>query len=89
MSLPLAATVRHSCAIMSDATVLLAARFHPLWPVIAGTTLGMMLADGPAVLLGARFAHRLPISAARWVAAAMFAALAIWVAIYGLGNHLP
>jgi len=70
------------------ATVLLAARFHPLWPVIAGTTLGMMLADGPAVLLGARFAPRLPMTAARWVAAGVFAALGIWVAIYGLGNPL-
>jgi putative Ca2+/H+ antiporter (TMEM165/GDT1 family) len=66
------------------ATVLLAARFHPLWQVIAGTTLGMMLADGPAVALGARFAHRLPLTAARWTAAAMFAVLGAWVAIYGL-----
>ena len=68
--------------------VLLAARFHPLWPVIAGTTLGMMLADGPAVLLGARFAPRLPMTAARWIAAGVLAALGIWVAIYGLGNPL-
>ena len=67
------------------ATVLLAARFHPLWQVICGTTLGMMLADGPAVALGARFAHRLPLTAARWTAAALFVALGAWVAIYGLG----
>ena len=68
------------------ATVLLAAKFHPLWQVITGTTLGMMLADGPAVALGARFAHRLPLTAARWAAAALFAALGLWVAIYGLGG---
>ena len=68
------------------ATIVLAARFHPLWQVIAGTTLGMMLADGPAVALGARFAHRLPLTAARWTAAAMFAVLGAWVAIYGLGG---
>jgi putative Ca2+/H+ antiporter (TMEM165/GDT1 family) len=68
------------------ATVLLAARYHPLWQVITGTTLGMMLADGPIVALGARFAHRLPLTAARWAAAAMFAALGLWVAIYGLSG---
>jgi putative Ca2+/H+ antiporter (TMEM165/GDT1 family) len=68
------------------ATVLLAARYHPLWQVISGTTLGMMLADGPIVMLGAKFAHRLPLTAARVAAAVMFAALGLWVAIYGLGG---
>jgi putative Ca2+/H+ antiporter (TMEM165/GDT1 family) len=68
------------------ATVLLAARYHPLWQVISGTTLGMMLADGPIVVLGAKFAHRLPLTAARLAAAAMFALLGLWVAIYGLGS---
>jgi putative Ca2+/H+ antiporter (TMEM165/GDT1 family) len=66
------------------ATVVLAARWSPLWQVVAGTTIGMMLANVPVVLLGARFAHRLPLRAARWTAAALFAALAIWVAVAGL-----
>ena len=66
------------------ATVVLAARYHPLWQVIAGTTAGMLLANAPVVLLGARFAHRLPLRAARWVAAALFAALGLWVAVFGL-----
>ena len=67
------------------ATVVLAARYEPLWQVIAGTTLGMLLAIAPVVALGAGFAHRLPLKHARWAAAAIFAALALWVALRGLG----
>ncbi len=66
------------------ATVVLAANYHPLWQVIAGTTLGMLLADVPAVILGAKFTARLPLRYARWTAAAVFAALGLWVAIRGL-----
>ena len=66
------------------ATVVLAARYHPLWQVITGTTVGMLLANVPVVLLGARFAHRLPLRAARWGAALLFAALGAWVALFGL-----
>lgn len=66
------------------ATVVLAARYSPLWQVVVGTTLGMLLANVPVVLLGARFAHRLPLRAARWAAAALFAALGAWVAWGGL-----
>ena len=62
------------------ATVLLAARYEPLWAVVAGTTLGMLAANLPVVALGARFAHRLPLRAARWASAALFSvlALALW-----------
>jgi putative Ca2+/H+ antiporter (TMEM165/GDT1 family) len=67
------------------ATVLLAAKYHPLWQVVAGTTAGMLLANVPVVLLGSRFADRLPLKAARHVAAAVFALLAAWVAWKGLG----
>jgi putative Ca2+/H+ antiporter (TMEM165/GDT1 family) len=66
------------------ATIVLAARYHPLWQVVAGTTVGMLLANVPVVLLGARFAHRLPLRAARWAAALLFAALGAWVALFGL-----
>lgn len=68
------------------ATVVLAAKYTPLWQVIAGTTLGMMLANAPVVLLGAKFAHRLPLKAARMAAAALFAAMALWVAWFGLSG---
>ena len=67
------------------ATVLLAAKYVPLWEVIAGTTAGMLLANVPVVLLGSRFADRLPLQAARYVAALVFLALAGWVAWHGLG----
>ena len=66
------------------ATIVLAAKYTPLWQVVTGTTLGMMLANVPVVLLGARFAHRLPLRAARWTAAAVFAAMGLWVAWHGI-----
>ncbi len=67
------------------ATVLLAAKYSPLWQVIAGTTLGMLIANVPVVALGHRFAHRLPLAAARIAAAVVFLLLALWVALRGAG----
>jgi len=61
------------------ATAVIAAEYHPLWQVVAGTTTGMLLADVPAVWLGARFAQRLPLKAARIGAAVLFAGLAVWI----------
>ncbi len=63
------------------ATVVLAAQYTPLWQVIAGTTIGMLLANVPVVWLGARFANRLPLRAARIGAAVLFIALAIWIVL--------
>ena len=57
------------------ATVALAARFHAVFAVIAGTTLGMLLADVPAVLLGDRFAHHIKVRWVHAIAAAIFVAL--------------
>jgi putative Ca2+/H+ antiporter (TMEM165/GDT1 family) len=57
------------------ATIALAARFEPFGAVVLGTTLGMMLANIPAVLLGDRMAGRLPLGAIRVAAAQVFAAL--------------
>lgn len=67
------------------ATVLLATRYEPLWAVIVGTTVGMLLANVPVALLGSRFADRLPLKTARYVAAVVFAVLALWVAVRGVG----
>ena len=67
------------------ATVLLAAKYSPLWQVIAGTTLGMLIANVPVVALGHRFAQRLPLAAARITAAIVFLLLALWVALRGAG----
>lgn len=61
------------------ATVVLAAQYHPLWQVIVGTTFGMLLSNVPVVLLGARFAERLPLRTARIGAALLFAALGLWI----------
>jgi putative Ca2+/H+ antiporter (TMEM165/GDT1 family) len=59
------------------ATVALAAEFPSLVTVVAGTTLGMMIANVPAVLLGDRAAGRLPIRLIRGIAAAVFAVLGV------------
>lgn len=61
------------------ATVVLAAQYSPLYWVVIGTTVGMLLANLPVVALGAKFADRLPLKYARWAAAALFAALGAWV----------
>lgn len=54
------------------ATMALAARFDSLVAVVAGTTLGMMLANVPAVIIGEKLAARLPMQAIRWSAALLF-----------------
>ncbi len=59
------------------ATVMLAARYHDFFGVVAGTTLGMMLANVPAVLVGHKFAGRLPTRAVHVGAAVIFAVLGI------------
>jgi putative Ca2+/H+ antiporter (TMEM165/GDT1 family) len=63
------------------ATVVLAAQYHPLWQVVAGTTIGMLLANVPVVVLGSRFAAKLPLKAARVAAALLFAALGVWILV--------
>ena len=65
------------------ATVVLAAQYHPLWQVVAGTTVGMLLANVPVVWLGSRFADRLPLRATRIAAALLFAGLAVWTLVSG------
>jgi putative Ca2+/H+ antiporter (TMEM165/GDT1 family) len=59
------------------ATVALAARYQSLLPVVMGTTLGMMLADVPAVFLGERIAKKASFLWLHRIAAAGFAVLGI------------
>lgn len=59
------------------ATVALAAQYQALALVVAGTTLGMMLANVPAVLLGDRIANRIPVRLVHGIAAAIFAVLGV------------
>jgi putative Ca2+/H+ antiporter (TMEM165/GDT1 family) len=61
------------------ATSLLAARFHEVALVTAGTTLGMMLANVPAVLLGEAATRVVPLNVVRMVAAGIFALIGVWV----------
>lgn len=57
------------------ATVMLAAKYHSLVTVTAGTTLGMMLANVPAVVLGDRATRLVPMAWVHRIAAAVFAVL--------------
>lgn len=59
------------------ATIALAAQYQSLIAVVVGTTLGMMIANVPAIYLGDRFAHRLPVRLIHLVAAAVFFALGV------------
>jgi Ca2+/H+ antiporter, TMEM165/GDT1 family len=61
------------------ATVVLAARFDSLVWVVVGTTLGMMIVNVPTVFLGRAAATKIPFKAVRIAAAALFAALGVWV----------
>lgn len=65
------------------ATMALAAEY-PLLPVVAGTTLGMLVANVPAVFLGDALSGRLPIRAMNYAAAAIFGVLGIVFIIRGV-----
>ena len=65
------------------ATVALAAHYQTLTAVVLGTTLGMLIANVPAVLLADRFAERLPMRLIHLAAAVVFAVLGI-MALLGL-----
>ncbi|AJP48486.1 membrane protein [Rugosibacter aromaticivorans] len=59
------------------ATVALAAHYGAPVMVIAGTTLGMLLADVPAVLLGNKFAAKIPTKLVHSIAAGIFALMGL------------
>jgi len=59
------------------ATVMLAAQYNALAAVVAGTTLGMMLANVPVVWFGERVMRRVPIRLVHRISAAIFATLAL------------
>ena len=68
------------------ATVALAAQYNAFFAVVAGTTLGMMIANVPAVLLGDRIAGRLPLKLVHGIAAAIFAVLGV-ATLLGAGER--
>jgi putative Ca2+/H+ antiporter (TMEM165/GDT1 family) len=65
------------------ATVALAARYDSLVAVVLGTTLGMMIANVPAVWMGEALAHRVNMKVMRWIAAALFVVLGILALLAG------
>ncbi len=60
------------------ATVALGAQYHNVLLVATGTTLGMMLANGPAVFLGEELVKRVSLKATRMAAALLFLVLGLW-----------
>ena len=69
------------------ATVALAARYTELVQVVCGTTLGMMLANVPAVLIGEKAATRLPMRLVHGISAAIFAVLGV-MTLFNVGRML-
>jgi putative Ca2+/H+ antiporter (TMEM165/GDT1 family) len=63
------------------ATVALAAHYAAPIMVIAGTTLGMLIADVPAVFIGNNFAAKIPMRLVHGIAAAIFAAMGVFTLI--------
>jgi len=63
------------------ATIVLAARFDALLAVVLGTTLGMLLANVPVVLIGKAAATKIPFRAVRIAAAFIFAALGVYALV--------
>jgi len=66
------------------ATIALGARYHDVLMVTMGTTLGMMLTNVPAVLLGDRATKIVPLQWVRFGAAVVFTALGVWTIIQAL-----
>jgi putative Ca2+/H+ antiporter (TMEM165/GDT1 family) len=69
------------------ATIALAAQYHAFFIVVAGTTLGMMIANVPAVFLGNRIAAKMPVRLVHMIAAAIFAILGV-ATLLGAGARL-
>lgn len=72
-------------------TIALAARFHDFYWVVAGTTLGMMLANVPVIYFGNTFSDRLPTKAVHIVAAILFVVmggLALRAALHPAGQAM-
>jgi Ca2+/H+ antiporter, TMEM165/GDT1 family len=70
------------------ATIALAAKYDAFAAVVIGTTLGMMLANVPAVLLGERVTRVVPVRLVHAIAAAIFAALGLLVLLGGTDGLL-
>ena len=63
------------------ATVALGAQYQSVAVVAAGTTLGMMVANAPAVFLGEALVERISLKVTRIAAAVLFLALGLWLLV--------
>jgi len=76
-----ATTITFFLAEMGDktqiATVALAANYSSILFVVIGTTLGMMIADVPAVFIGTKFAQKVSMKLVHGIAAGVFAVLGV------------
>jgi putative Ca2+/H+ antiporter (TMEM165/GDT1 family) len=61
------------------ATIALGAQYQAVAAVTAGTTLGMMIANVPAIFLGNELLKRVDLAKIRLVAAVLFLAIGVWV----------
>ena len=68
------------------ATIAMAAHFGTPLVVVIGTTLGMLIADVPAVFVGDRFAKKIPMKLVHSIAAALFAAMGLGT-LLGFGKQ--
>ena len=68
------------------ATVAMSAHYNDVLMVVAGTTLGMLIADVPAVFAGDKLAEKIPMKLVHRIAAAMFAALGV-ATLLGIGSN--
>lgn len=59
------------------ATIALGAQYHAVWAVAAGTTLGMMIANVPAVYLGEKLVAKISLRTVHIIAAVMFLLLGL------------
>ena len=59
------------------ATIALAAHYAAPLSVVVGTTLGMLIADVPAVFIGNKFAAKIPMRLVHSIAAAIFAVMGV------------
>ncbi|WP_017926742.1 TMEM165/GDT1 family protein [Thioalkalivibrio sp. HL-Eb18] len=88
----LAATVAFFLFEMLDKTqlavVTLAGASGALLPVVLGATVGILLITTPALILGKRFAARIPAAPMRWIASGMFLLIGLWTWSEA-GNWIP
>ena len=70
------------------ATVALAAHYSAFYSVVAGTTVGMLIANVPAVFLGDKMARKVPLKLVHGIAAALFAVLGL-LTLFNVGDLLP